>query len=269
MKENTPIRVLIAEDEALLARALADSLQRLWPQMQLIGIASNGFDAVTQALTLQPDVLFFDIKMPGQSGLDAACELTDQWPENQTLPLLVFVTAYDNHAIQAFEQAAVDYLLKPVNEERLRQTIARLQERLKNRTGVANAEEIMVQTLMQLRAITPKTAPERLRMIRATVGNQIRLISVDDIVYFSAIDKYLNVVTVDGEVLIRASLKELLVQLDPQQFWQVHRSTIVRVDAIRSAQREANGKLFLNLHQRPEKLAVSRLFAHLFRARQT
>jgi len=274
MKEDTPIRVLIAEDEALLARALADNMQRLWPQMQLIGIASDGFDAVTQALILQPDVLFFDIKMPGQSGLDAACELTDQWPENQTLPLLVFVTAYDNHAIQAFEQAAVDYLLKPVNEERLCQTIARLQERLKNRTAAANAEAIMTQTLTQLRAITPKTvpaptAPEPLRMIRATVGNQIRLIPVDDIIYFSAIDKYLNVATVDGEVLIRISLKELLVQLDPQQFWQVHRSTIVRVDAIRSAQREANGKLFLNLHQRPERLAVSRLFAHLFRPRQT
>ena len=265
-----PIRILIAEDEALLARALADSLQRLWPQMQLAAIASNGIEAVTLALALQPDVLFFDIKMPGQSGLDAACELADQWPSDQALPLLVFVTAYDNYAIQAFEQAAVDYVLKPINDERLRQTITRLQLHLQSRATAANAEQLSAHTMTQLSALTLDAAPvpmapERLRTIRATVGNQIRLIPIDEVIYFAATDKYLNVVTADSEVLIRTSLKELLMQLDAQQFWQIHRGTIVQIKAVRSAQREPNGKLILNLYQRPEKLAVSRLFAHLLK----
>jgi DNA-binding LytR/AlgR family response regulator len=259
---SPPVRALIAEDEALLADALSAQLQRLWPGLEIAGIASNGMAAVEQTLALQPDVLFLDIRMPGQSGLEAARELADEWPDKRPFPLLVFVTAYDDYAIQAFEQAALDYVLKPANDERLGLTIARLQARLKE----AN-ERGLEQVLAQLRDLAPTAiAPqERLRMIRAAVGNQIRLIAIDDVVYFEATDKYVNVVTADGEALIRTSLKELIPQLDPERFWQVHRGTIVQIAEVAAAQRDEAGKLSLKLRRRPETLAVSRLFAHLFR----
>jgi DNA-binding LytR/AlgR family response regulator len=259
---SPPVRALIAEDEALLADALSAQLQRLWPGLEIAGIASNGMAAVEQTLALQPDVLFLDIRMPGQSGLEAARELADEWPDKRPFPLLVFVTAYDDYAIQAFEQAALDYVLKPANDERLGLTIARLQARLKE----AN-ERGLEQVLAQLRGLAPTAiAPqERLRMIRAAVGNQIRLIAIDDVVYFEATDKYVNVVTADGEALIRTSLKELIPQLDPERFWQVHRGTIVQIAEVAAAQRDEAGKLSLKLRKRPETLAVSRLFAHLFR----
>ena len=259
---SPPARALIAEDEALLADALSAQLQRLWPGLEVAGIASNGMAAVEQALALQPDVLFLDIRMPGQSGLEAARELADDWPDNQAFPLLVFVTAYDDYAIQAFEQAAIDYVLKPANDARLALTIARLQARLKD----AN-DQGLEQVLAQLRGLTPAAiAPqERLRTIRAAVGKQVKLIPIDDVVYFEATDKYVNVVTVDSESLIRTSLKELIPQLDPERFWQVHRGTIVQIAEVAAAQRDEAGKLSLKLRRRPEMLAVSRLFAHLFR----
>jgi len=259
---SPPPRALIAEDEALLADALSAQLQRLWPGLEIAGIASNGMAAVEQALALQPDVLFLDIRMPGQSGLEAARELADEWPDQRPFPLLVFITAYDDYAIQAFEQAAIDYVLKPANDERLMRTVARLQARLKDRN-----DQELEQVLAQLRSLAPTlTAPqERLRMIRAAVGNQIRLIPVDDVVYFEATDKYVNVVTADGEALIRTSLRELIPQLDPDRFWQVHRGTVVQITEVAAAQRDEAGKLSLKLRKRPESLAVSRLFAHLFR----
>ncbi|WP_034298385.1 LytTR family DNA-binding domain-containing protein [Herbaspirillum sp. RV1423] len=257
-------RALIAEDEALLAGALSGNLRRLWPGLEIAGIAANGMAAVEQALALQPDILFLDIKMPGQSGLEAARELADDWPENQPFPLLVFVTAYDDYAIQAFEHAAIDYVLKPANDERLMVTIGRLQARL---VKSADSNRELEQALAQLRGLAPPAAPARepLRMIRAAVGNQIRLIPVEDVIYFEATDKYVNVVTADGESLIRTSLKELIPQLDPGRFWQIHRGTVVQIGQVQAAQRDEAGKLSLKLRTRPEMLAVSRLFAHLFR----
>ncbi|WP_200907714.1 LytR/AlgR family response regulator transcription factor [Herbaspirillum hiltneri] len=259
---SPPARALIAEDETLLADALSAQLQRLWPGLEIAGIAANGMAAVEQALALQPDVLFLDIKMPGQSGLEAARELADEWPDTRPFPLLVFVTAYDEYAIRAFEQAAIDYVLKPANDARLALTVARLQARLKDM-----GDQGLEQVLAQLRGLAPAAiAPqERLRMIRAAVGNQVRLIPVDDVVYFEATDKYVNVVTADGEALIRTSLKELIPQLDPERFWQVHRGTVVQIAEVAAAQRDEAGKLSLKLRKRPETLAVSRLFAHLFR----
>lgn len=259
---SPPVRALIAEDEALLADALSAQLQRLWPGLEIAGIAPNGVAAVEQALALQPDVLFLDIRMPGQSGLEAARELADEWPDKRPFPLLVFVTAYDDYAIQAFEQAAIDYLLKPANDERLALSVARLQTRLKDKN-----DQGLEKVLAQLRSLAPgiPAVQERLRMIRAAVGNQIRLIPVDDVVYFEATDKYVNVVTADGEALIRTSLRELIPQLDPERFWQVHRGTIVQIAEVAAAQRDEAGKLSLKLRKRPEMLAVSRLFAHLFR----
>jgi len=257
-------RALIAEDEPLLAQSLVNKLQRLWPTLEIIGIASNGIAAAQQTLAEMPDVLFLDINMPGQTGMDAARDIAEEWQQQRPFPAIVFVTAYDQYAVQAFEQAAFDYLLKPINDERLSKTISRLQQHLAQAGTPETELERAVQRLTALPA--PVSAPaEPLRLIRATVGSQIRLIPIEDVVYFEATDKYVNVVTQESESLIRTSLKELLPQLDPAQFWQIHRGTIVQVSQVAAAQRSDTGKLSVTLRSRPETLAVSRLFAHLFR----
>ncbi len=267
---SLPARALIAEDEVLLATALSASLQRLWPELEIVGFAANGIEAVEHALATQPDVVFLDIKMPGKSGLEAARELAEEWPEQRPFPLLVFVTAYDDYAVQAFEHAAIDYVLKPANDERLAKTVERLQARLDRSGKSGNPGSELERVLQQLRGIAPTLAPapaaqERLRMIRAAVGNQIKLIPIEEVIYFEATDKYVNVVTADSESLIRTSLKELIPQLDPDVFWQIHRGTVVRIAQVQSAQRDEAGKLSLRLRSRPETLAVSRLFTHLFK----
>ena len=260
----TAPRALIAEDEPILAAALAQALARLWPALQIVATVGNGIAAVDQTLALQPDLLFLDIRMPGRSGLEAAEVLAEDWPDSQPFPLVVFVTAYDDYALQAFEHAAADYVLKPVSDARLAKTVARLQARLAQPAARGDALE---QVLGQLRALAPAPAPaaERLTMIRAAVGNQIRLIRVADVIYFEATDKYVNVVTADSESLIRMSLRELLDQLDPAQFWQIHRATVVSIDHVTAAVRDDSGRLRLSLRDRTETLPVSRVFAHLFR----
>jgi len=251
---------LIAEDEPILAATLAAALQRLWPELSVVATCPNGVDALEQALALRPQVLFLDIKMPGKSGLEVAEELAEAWDGEAAFPQTVFVTAYDEFAVQAFEREAADYVLKPVSFERLSRTVARLRQRL-----AAPPDAGMASLLAQLRALgLPSTAP-RLTVIRAAVGNQVRMIPVGDVVYFEAADKYVNVVTADSEVLIRMSLKELLPQLDEQVFWQVHRGTIVNSACVLSALREEGGKLSLVMRQRSEKVRVSPLYAHLFR----
>jgi DNA-binding LytR/AlgR family response regulator len=255
---------LIAEDEPILAQALAQALQRLWPELQVGGVAENGIAAVEAALVQRPDVLFLDIKMPGRTGLEAAQELAEDWPEEAPFPLLVFVTAYDEYALQAFEQAAVDYVLKPISDARLSKTIDRLKARLQQHQERGGELERIVG---QLRALVPAApaASERLTIIRAAVGNQIRMIPVSDVLYFEATDKYVNVVTADSESLIRTSLKELLPQLDANQFWQIHRGTVVNANCIEAAIRDDAGKLSLKLRRQDKRLAVSRVFAHLFK----
>lgn len=258
------IRALIAEDEPILAHALLQTLQRLWPDLQVGGVVENGIAAVTEALAQRPDVLFLDIKMPGKTGLEAAQELAEDWPEDVPFPLVVFVTAYDEYALQAFEQAAADYVLKPVTDARLSRTVERLKTRLAQHTE-RNAE--LERIVGQLRSLVPHVpaASEHLTLIRAAVGNQVRMIPVSEVVYFEATDKYVSVVTADSESLIRTSLKELLPQLDQNAFWQVHRGTVVNVNCIHSAVRDESGKLSLKLRGRSESLAVSRVFAHLFK----
>ncbi|MGH8808184.1 MAG: LytR/AlgR family response regulator transcription factor [Noviherbaspirillum sp.] len=258
------IRALIAEDEPVLAFTLHQSLQRLWPELQIGGVAENGIDAVREALAQRPDVLFLDIKMPGKTGLEAAQELAEDWPDDLPFPLVVFVTAYDEYALQAFEQAAVDYVLKPVTDARLAKTVERLQARLQQHDERGAELERIVG---QLRALVPAApaSSERLTMVRAAVGNEIRMIPVADVLYFEATDKYVNVVTADSESLIRTSLKELLPQLDHKQFWQIHRGTVVNVNCIHAAIRDESGKLSLKLRGRSESLGVSRIFAHLFK----
>jgi DNA-binding LytR/AlgR family response regulator len=264
MNTTTSPRALIAEDEPVLAQALAQALARLWPALQIVASVTNGVAVVEQTLALQPDVLFLDIRMPGRSGLEAAELLAEDWPEGQPFPLVVFVTAYDDYALQAFDQAAADYVLKPVSDARLARTVARLQARLAQPAARGDALE---QVLGQLRALSPAPAARaaRLSVIRAAVGNQIRLIRVTDVIYFEATDKYVNVVTADSASLIRLSLRELLDQLDPAQFWQIHRGTVVAIDHVSAAVRDDSGRLRLSLRGRSETLAVSRVFAHLFR----
>jgi DNA-binding LytR/AlgR family response regulator len=260
----THLRALIAEDEPILAQALAAALQRLWPELQLVGMVDNGEAAVRETIALKPDILFSDIKMPGKSGLEAAEELAEDWPDDAPFPLLVFVTAYDQFALQAFDHAAVDYVLKPINDARLAKTI----ERLKQRIGQDHEREQELDNMIgKLRTLTPAAAVsvEKLTMIRAATGNQIRLIPIEEVVYFEATDKYVTVVTSDSSVLIRTSLKELLPQLDTNQFWQIHRSTIVNVRQIHMATRDELGKLSVKLRDRKENLQVSRVFAHLFK----
>jgi len=286
---------LIAEDEPLLAAALQAELGRAWPELKVLAVVGDGASAVTQALRLKPDVLFFDIRMPGQSGLDAAAELADEWntgaePDGSNgtpFPALVFVTAYDQYAVQAFEAQAMDYVLKPIQAARLQKTVSKVQLALASRARVATEniatggpdktgdDAQLDATLAQLRhllAATPGALPGAapLKVIQASVGTAIRMVPVDEVDYFEAADKYVRVLTSgkqgQHEYLLRTPLKELLPQLDTQDFWQVHRGAVVRASAVDMVTRDEAGKLWLALRGRPEKLAVSRLYAHLFKA---
>jgi DNA-binding LytR/AlgR family response regulator len=262
----TSATALIAEDEPLLAQGLQAELARLWPQLDIVASVSHGAAAVDHALALRPDIVFLDIRMPGMSGLEAAQALAEDWPEGvgaAPFPLVVFVTAYDDYALQAFDRAAVDYLLKPVQPERLAQTCARLQAALAQR---GNALPATVEQLRSLLATAPVLAAERLSVLPVGVGNAVHMVPVASVVYFEAADKYVRVVTAEREHLIRISLRELLPQLDPQTFWQIHRGTVVRADAVASAVRDESGKLTLTLVGRPDRLSVSRLYAQRFKA---
>ncbi len=276
---------LIAEDEPLLAQALKAELAAAWPELQVVAIAGDGRSAVREALRLLPQVLFFDIRMPGLDGLGAAAELADCWPADETpMPQLVFVTAYDEYAARAFEAQAIDYVLKPVQPERLRKTVGRLQQALAARQPAAPpalADDALERTLAQWRQVlsaagaagTAGTAsatapPAPLRMIAASDagGSTVRMVPIDEVLYFEAADKYLRVLTASHEYLIRTPLKQLLTQLDDSTFWQVHRAVVVRSAAIESVHRDEAGKMHLMLRGRAEKIPVSRLYAHLFRA---
>jgi DNA-binding LytR/AlgR family response regulator len=269
---------LIAEDEPLLAANLQADLVRLWPELRIVASVGDGASALQQGLALQPDLLFLDIRMPGMSGLEAAEALAEDWPVGRPLPLLVFVTAYDEYALRAFERAALDYVLKPVQPERLAKTCERLRAALQARTQPQQVSETALAPMLdQLRglfgaggvgAAGPNGAPAAaapLRMIQASAGNTVTMIPVTEVVYFEAADKYVRVMTSEREHLIRLSLRELLQQLDPQQFWQIHRGTVVRADAIASATRDEAGKLTLNLRGHSARLTVSRLYADRFK----
>jgi len=250
---------LIAEDEPLLADDLRAELAAAWPELRVVAQAGSGTAAVELALRHRPALCLLDIRMPGLTGLEAAQAIAEDWPEGAgALPLFVFVTAYDQYALQAFDAAAADYLLKPVTPARLAQCVARLQARL-----ARPAEEAALQSLRQLLTQTP--AP-RLRHLQAAVGDAVELVPVDQIVYLEAADKYVRAVTAQREYWVRAPLRELLPQLDPERFWQIHRSTVVHVDAVARAQRQENGTVLLDLRQRPEKLTVSRVHSHRFKA---
>jgi DNA-binding LytR/AlgR family response regulator len=273
---NTQPTALIAEDEALLAHALQTELRTLWPSLQVLATAGDGLSAVQLALQHHPDVLFFDIRMPGQSGLEAAAELADTWPDAtddaKPFPLLVFVTAYDQYAIAAFEAQAVDYVLKPVRADRLAKTVARLQSTLAQRQQTQLSHAGLDPVLNQLRSLLKAPTDHHrtqapLQLLQASVGNQLRMVSVDEVLHLEAADKYVRVFTHDGnEVLLRTPLKELMQRLDAQVFWQIHRGSVVRATAIESVSRDESGRLSLRLKGKSERLSVSRLYAHLFKA---
>jgi DNA-binding LytR/AlgR family response regulator len=269
---------LIAEDEPLLAQALQAELKRAWPELQVLATVGDGASAVRQALHCSLMCCF----------LTSACRARPGWtppsswpmpgtprPPASRFPALVFVTAYDQYAVQAFEAQAVDYLLKPVQAARLQKTVAKLQQALAARTAPAGPGPDFEATLGQLRHLlgtpwagrrpSPPPAPG-LKVIQASVGTSIRMVPVDEVLYFEAADKYVRVLTAGHEYLIRTPLKELLPQLDAQVFWQIHRGTVVRAASIDTVLRDEAGKLSLTLHGCADKLPISRLYAHLFKA---
>ncbi len=250
------MKAVIADDEPLLAKHLKARLAALWPQLEIAGVAANGIEAREMIEDLRPDIAFLDIRMPGLTGLELVQVLS---PEARRACRVVFVTAYDEFAVQAFEREAVDYLLKPVADDRLQSAIERLQRAAPGAAG-AQSDDL----LQRLQALLPKLA-EHLRWVRASVGNDVRLVATEEICYFQATDKYTAVFTRDAELLIRTPIKELLEQLDPEQFWQVHRGTLVNVKQIVSARHDALGRVSLKLRDRKEAVAVSRGHAHLFR----
>lgn len=248
------MRALIAEDEPHLADDLTRRLTRLWPALEIVNVVHDGLAARRSLIELAPDIAFLDIRMPGLSGLEAA-------KSAPTGCRVVFVTAHDEHAVTAFEQAAADYLLKPVSDARLEKCISRLQQTM--RQAMPAQTDALLTQLQGLLGASGKQEP--LRWLRAQVGHDVRLIAVNDVCFFQATDKYTSAVTRDGEFLLRTPLKELTTQLDPALFWQVHRGTLVNVHQIKAAKRDLLGRLSLTLRDRPETLAVSRSCAHLFR----
>lgn len=275
-------RALIAEDEPVLAQALRAQLAQAWPGLEVVALAADGDQALAGIARLKPDVVFLDIRMPGRSGLEVARELARAGSVSgdgaRAAPLVVFVTAYDQHAIEAFESAAVDYLLKPVAPDRLARCVERLQARLNPVVASPAAPTEDLQALARALAAllpeataTPASGPvaSPLRFIRASLGDVVRQIPVDEVLYLEAQDKYVAIVTRDATALVRTPLAELLAGLDPQRFAQIHRSTVVRVDAIDTIRRDFAGRQFVHLREkaggREVRLAVSRAYAAQFR----
>ena len=266
MTPSRPPTAVIAEDEPVLARTLTRLLEQVWPELQIVGVADDGLRATELALASLPDVMFLDIKMPGRTGIEVAEVVADDWPDDRAEPLFVFITAYDNFAIPAFERAAVDYLLKPATAERLRQSVDRLKSRLAQRASSPQAGDMAaLMQRMQSIAKPEGESGERIKVIRAGVGNTVRMIPVVDVVCFEATEKYVNVVTPTGEALVRMSLRELMARIDSTDFIQVHRSVMVNSSAIVSATRDENGHCSLAVRGLQRPLKVSRAFGHLFR----
>eukprot|EP01034_Spumella_vulgaris_P002926 gene2925-3781_t len=243
---KTPTAI-IADDEEPMRQLLRARLHEAWPQLEIVAEAANGVEAIALTGLHQPDIVFLDIRMPGLSGIEAARMLFNRCH-------IVFVTAYDQYAIEAFEQGALDYLLKPAGGERLKTTCERLQARL------GKAPDNIERQLTALLAHTAqrKKPQEFLKWIQAQVGSSLRMISTREVLFFRADEKYTRVQTMEGEVLIRKTLKELEDELDPKEFWRIHRSTLVRVDAIAEVKRDLRGRQMVKVRNSAEELEVSR-----------
>ena len=253
------LKCVIAEDEELLREALVALLREMWPELDIAAECEDGGAALEAIAAHQPDVAFLDIRMPGLTGLEVAAAMAEASPKTQ----IVFVTAYNQYAIDAFDKGAVDYLLKPISRERLASTIQRLQARTATGHPDANALAALVKQLSATLPHTTVAAP--LVWITASAGKETRLIMVDDVAYFQSDNKYTVVMTAQGEALVRKPLRELLDVLDPATFKQIHRATIVNLKAISSIVRDDTGKGIVRLKTRPETLTVSLSFMPLFR----
>jgi DNA-binding LytR/AlgR family response regulator len=242
---------MIAEDEPLMRERLKEKLAEAWPELEIVAEASDGDEALALFDVHAPQIAFLDIRMPGRTGLDVAAAIGSDCH-------VVFITAYDQYALAAFEAGAVDYLLKPVEADRLAQTIERVQRKLATPPADLSA------LLAELRGSVQRPR-QRLRWIKAAVGKQVKLIAVNDVIYFQSDAKYTRVVLAHSEAYIRTPLKELLVDLDPDKFWQVHRSTVVNLDQVAGVLREDAERQFVLLKNRPERLPISRQFTHLFK----
>ena len=253
------LKCVVAEDEQLLRDSLVELLREAWPELDIVAECEDGGAALEAIAASQPDVAFLDIRMPGLTGLEVAAAMAEASPKTH----VVFVTAYNQYAIDAFEQGAVDYLLKPISRERLGATV----QRLKARTTGGQADTVTLNALVQqLRAALPRTtAAPPLVWLTASAGKETRLIMVDDVAYFQSDNKYTVVMTAQGESLVRKPLRELLDVLDPAVFKQIHRATIVNLKAIASIVRDDTGKGIVKLKNRPETLTVSLSFMPLFR----
>lgn len=250
-------RAVIADDESLMREQLRARLAELWPELEIVAEAKNGVEAVEQVEEHRPEVVFLDIRMPAKTGIQAAREIAQL---DGRLPEIVFVTAYDEYAIDAFQQGVIDYVLKPAERERLALTVDRIRKRL---AAPSPSSDTLQQALARLaEKLDP---PQRLKWIQASVGTQIQMIPVDEVLFFVSDEKYTRVQTAQQEALIRKPIKELLAELDPAQFWQIHRSTLINTRAIAGVIRDDRGRQLVSIKGRPEKLEVSRSFAHLFK----
>jgi DNA-binding LytR/AlgR family response regulator len=250
-------RAVLADDEALMRDQLRARLTELWPELEIVAEAKNGAEAVEMVEEHRPEVVFLDIRMPVKTGVQAAREISQL---DGRIPEIVFVTAYDQYAIDAFQQGVIDYVLKPAERERLALTVARLKKRLAEPSGSADTLQQALARLAE--KLDP---PQRLKWIQASVGNQIQMIPVDDVLFFVSDEKYTRVQTAQQEALIRKPIKELIDELDPAQFWQIHRSTLINARAIAGIVRDERGRQLVAIKGRPEKLEVSRSYAHLFK----
>ena len=265
---NAPLRALIADDERLMREQLRARLAEAWPELEIVAEAKNGLEAVELTEAHHPDLVFLDIRMPGMTGIEAARAIA-QLPTDEGVDggwrgcEIVFITAYDQYAVEAFEQGVVDYVLKPAERERLAVTVARIKKRLAGSRD--DAPPVMQQLLQKLAAkMDPAKAPS-LRWIQATVGSDIRMIPVDEVLFFISDEKYTPVQTATIEALIRKPIKELIDELDAEVFWQIHRSTLVNTRFIAGVSRDLRGRQLVAVKGHPEKLEVSRSFAGLFK----
>jgi DNA-binding LytR/AlgR family response regulator len=250
---------IIADDERLMRDQLRMRLSQAWPELEIVGEAKNGDEAIELVDQLHPDLTFLDIRMPGKTGMDAAREIGDK-------SRIVFVTAYDQYAVEAFERGAIDYLLKPTELDRLKVTVDRLKERLaKPAAGGESVNASVTAMLSQLAEKIAAPRPKFLQWIQASIGQDLRMIPVEEILFFKSDEKYTCVQTEKFEALIRKPVRDLADELDPSLFWQIHRATLVNVNAIEGVTRDIRGRHLVLVKGRPEKLEVSRSFLHLFK----
>ena len=261
-------RAVLADDERLMREQMRARLAEVWPELLVVAEARNGLEAVQAVREHRPDIVFLDIRMPGLTGVEAARQIAQlEFDDDALLPEIVFVTAYDQYAIEAFEQGAADYVLKPAERDRLALTVERLKKRLATRgTADAPAGVPIQQLLHRLAAqLNPTAAPGYLQWIQASVGSTIQMIPVADVLFFISEEKYTRVQTAQLEALIRKPIKELVDELDPKVFWQIHRSTLVNINAVAGVSRDLRGRQIVGVKGHPEKLEVSRSYAGLFK----